>query len=292
MTYKKIFTIILFCCLASASGTQSTVSYAQEMAYAFVKMGVEMEMIPALQPGKGKTVLLDGYFNHEKKYDAASNDTVQFHYLWDENDNNGYSILGHVFNKYGVATKFSDKKPTAGALKKTDIYIIVDPDTPKENPSPNYIQQDDINVISDWVKKGGTLLLLGNDSGNAEFTHFNMLAATFGIHFNEVSYNKVTGSRFEMGAINIDAGNPILRSAKKIYLKDLASLKIQPPAKAVLTKEGNVIMAVAKYGKGTVFALGDPWLYNEYIDGRILPKDFENYKAAEDLVQWLIKQSN
>ena len=130
----------------------------------------------------------------------------------------------------------------------------------------------------------------GNDLGNTEFTHFNMLAATFGIHFNEVSYNKVTGSQFEMGAINIDAGNPIFKSAKKIYIKELSPLKLQSHAKAVLTKEGNIIMAVAKYGKGTVFALGDPWLYNEYTDGRKLPKDFENYKAAEDLVQWLIKQ--
>lgn len=50
-------------------------------------------------------------------------------------------------------------------------------------------------------------------------------------------------------------------------------------------------MAVAKYGKGTVFALGDPWIYNEYLDGRKLPKDFDNYKAAEDWVKWLIKQA-
>jgi len=77
---------------------------------------------------------------------------------------------------------------------------------------------------------------------------------------------------------------------KKIYIKELSTLKIQQPAKAVLSKEGNIIMVVAKYGKGTVFALGDPWLYNEYTDGRKLPKEFENYKAAEELVQWLIKQ--
>ena len=50
-------------------------------------------------------------------------------------------------------------------------------------------------------------------------------------------------------------------------------------------------MAVAKMGKGTVFAVGDPWLYNEYLDGRKLPASFENYKAAGDLVKWLLKQS-
>ena len=257
---------------------------------AFIQMSAEMEMIPTMKMGKGKTVLLDGYFNHERKYDAASKDTIQFHYIWDEDDNNGYSLLGRVFNRYGVATKFSSTKPTADGLNKANMYIIVDPDIPKENPNPNYIQPDDINVISDWVKKGGTLLLLGNDSGNAEFEHFNKLASIFGIHFNDDSYNKVTGSNFQMGAINIDAGNPIFKSTQKIYIKEVSTLKIQSPAKAVLTKEGNIIMAVAKYGKGTVFALGDPWLYNEYTDGRKLPKDFENYKAAEELVQWLLKQ--
>ncbi|RYD79684.1 MAG: hypothetical protein EOP55_04150, partial [Sphingobacteriales bacterium] len=53
---------------------------------------------------------------------------------------------------------------------------------------------------------------------------------------------------------------------------------------------GDVIIATAKYGKGTVFAVGDPWFYNEYIDGRKLPKDLENFKATNDLVNWLIKQ--
>ena len=48
-------------------------------------------------------------------------------------------------------------------------------------------------------------------------------------------------------------------------------------------------MAVAKYGKGTVFAVGDPWLYNEYVNGR-LPTGFENDKAAADLTKWLIAQ--
>ena len=50
-------------------------------------------------------------------------------------------------------------------------------------------------------------------------------------------------------------------------------------------------MAVAKYGRGAVFAVGDPWLYNEYVDGRKLPPEFENYKAAQDLSSWLLGRS-
>jgi unsaturated rhamnogalacturonyl hydrolase len=50
-------------------------------------------------------------------------------------------------------------------------------------------------------------------------------------------------------------------------------------------------MAVAKYGKGTVFAVGDPWLYNEYVDGRRLPLEYENFRAANDLARWLLAQT-
>ena len=49
-------------------------------------------------------------------------------------------------------------------------------------------------------------------------------------------------------------------------------------------------MAVAKYGKGTVFAVGDPWFYNEYIDGRKIPAEYQNFTAAQELVKWLLAQ--
>ncbi|MFX5785529.1 hypothetical protein ABTE36_23835, partial [Acinetobacter baumannii] len=58
-----------------------------------------------------------------------------------------------------------------------------------------------------------------------------------------------------------------------------------------LQKDSINVFAVAKVGKGTVFATGDPWLYNEYLDGRRLPLEFENFKAANSLVKWLIAQS-
>lgn len=32
-----------------------------------------------------------------------------------------------------------------------------------------------------------------------------------------------------------------------------------------------------------IFAIGDPLIYNEYIDHAILPDTFENLKAAENL---------
>jgi unsaturated rhamnogalacturonyl hydrolase len=94
-----------------------------------------------------------------------------------------------------------------------------------------------------------------------------------------------------MGEIKIAPGNSIFKTAKQVYLKEYSSLSIQPPATAALTDGNTNVIAVAKVGKGTVFAVGDPWFYNEYTDGRKIPMHFENYKAAEDLVKWAITQS-
>lgn len=257
---------------------------------AFIQAAAEMELVPTLKIGKGKSVLLDYYFNHETHKDITGTN-IQFHYVWDEMDNNGYSMLGNVFNKYGVQTKKLTTSVTAADLKNTDIYFIIDPDWPKENKNPNYIQPENIEAIYNWVKAGGVLMMFANDSNNVEFKHYNELAGRFGIHFNENYRNMVKGSEFATGTFNIGANDAIFKTAKKIYMKEICTLNITPPAKAALTDKGDVIIAVSKVGKGTVFAVGDPWLYNEYLDGRKLPAELENYKGAEDLVQWLIKQA-
>lgn len=256
---------------------------------AFINAAVEMEMVPKLKTGKGKTVLLDYYFNNEWKKDATGTN-VRYHYTWDDKANSGFSMLGDVFRSYGVRTVSLEAAPGAKNLKGADVYVIVDPDTEKETAIPNYIGSKDIETIRNWVKAGGVLVLLGNDSGNAEFKHFNELAKVFRVQFNEDSKNRVEGNQFEQGAVNVPGANPIFKTAKKLYIKELSSLEVSPPATTVLKKEDVNVMAVAKYGKGTVFMLGDPWLYNEYVDGRKLPADFDNYKAATNFVQWLIKQ--
>jgi unsaturated rhamnogalacturonyl hydrolase len=258
-----------------------------ETTGAFLLAANEIEMLPTLSLGKGNSVLLDYYFNHETKKDITGA-LIPFHYVWGELDNGGYSMFGNIFNKYGLQTKTLEGAPSLQSLKKAGIYIIVDPDTKKETEHPNYMGTGDINTIYNWVKSGGILMLFSNDSGNAEFTHFNKLAEKFGIHFNYDSKNHVLGNQYEMGAITIDPGNLIFKTARKVYIKEYSSLTIHSPATAVLKDGKTIVAAVARIGKGAVFAVGDPWFYNEYEDGRKIPMEFENYKAAEDLIKWLI----
>jgi unsaturated rhamnogalacturonyl hydrolase len=256
---------------------------------AFLLAANEMEIVP-LQPSKKKWVVLDNYYNHESRTDAFGKKII-YHYKWDEKDNNGFSMLGHVFNTYGAVTSTMDGAPAAGKLAKASVYIIVDPDFEKENPSPSFMNKKDADVIYQYVVNGGVLVLMANDSGNVEFKHFNQLAGRFGIKFNENLRHDVKGREFEQGAVVFEKNNPVFKTTSKAYIKQLCSQSIHKPATAIYRENGETLISVAKVGKGTVFAVGDPWLYNEYVDGRKLPPAFENYKAAEDLVKWLLKQS-
>jgi unsaturated rhamnogalacturonyl hydrolase len=256
----------------------------------FILCAAELERGEVPPAGRGKTVLLDYYFNNEWKKDATGK-RVRWHYTWEDRTNSGYSLLGELFRRQGARTRALTKWPTVHDLRGASVYIIVDPDTEKETDSLNRMSSKDIISIREWVKAGGLLVLLGNDAGNAEFKNFNHLAGQFGIRFNEDSKNRVQGDQFEQGAVFVPEGHSIFGNVRQLYIKELSTLTLSPPAIPVLQQSGDVVMAISRYGKGMVFALGDPWIYNEYLDGRKLPADFDNYPAAVNWVKWLLKQA-
>jgi unsaturated rhamnogalacturonyl hydrolase len=255
----------------------------------FIQAANEMEwhLVPKL--GKNKVFLLDDYYNAEKKKDIKGVEYA-YHYKWPEMYNNGFSFLGNIITTNGLQTKTLSQAPTAGNLKNASIYMIVDADNIADNPTPNYMNDRDAQEIYNWVKAGGVLVLFHNDKPNADFTAINKLSDLFGIHFNEDTYNKVIGINYLGGKIDVPAGHQILKNVQTIYQKEVCSITVKAPAKSVLTKGDLVVFATAKIGKGTVFATGDPWLYNEYTDGRMLPAIYQNAEAAKDLVKWLISQ--
>jgi YhcH/YjgK/YiaL family protein len=226
---------------------------------------------------------LDTWFNHE----TSPRTGKPYHYLWTDSAFSGYSRWGKIFTSRN-ANISTLNRPNAANLANLGVYIIVDPDTTSENPAPNYILPEDATAIEQWVKNGGVLIILGNDAPNCEFTHLNQLASRFGIIFNYVTLLPVTDKKWEMGAVTALPDHPLFKGIKKIYLKEVSSLTLSGQAKPVLTHDGNILMAECQYGKGFVFAVGDPWIYNEYIDHDRLPVDFENHKAAENLTDYLL----
>ena len=232
-----------------------------------------------------RTVVLDYYFNHE-----WTKNWTRYHYTWEDQTNNGFSKLGGLFRDAGFKTDTLAVAPTFHNLQDASVYIIVDPDTETETPHPNYVSPADVTAVTEWVKKGGVLVLMGNDKGNCELDHFNLLSTAFGIRFNEDCKLHVVGEDRVPGLLPIPAGNALFTNAKVLYLKDVSSLSVQPPATAAVTKDGDVIMATAKFGRGTVFVVGDPWIYNEYIESAKLPAEVQNMEGAREWVRWLNAQ--
>jgi unsaturated rhamnogalacturonyl hydrolase len=152
------------------------------------------------------------------------------------------------------------------------------------------MNNEDARQISAWVKQGGVLVLMENDPDNADITHLDLLSDMFGLHFNNVLTHHVVGDQFEMGRIELLHPVAPFISPHILYMKDTCSLSLSRGAQGLLEWKDDTLMAVAHYGKGTVVAVADPWLYNEYTDGRKLPAEFDNYAAGREFVRWLLKQ--
>ena len=256
---------------------------------AFLLASTEMENAQNAKLGRGDVVTVDGWFNSQQRVDAFGN-SVYFHYKWCTQDMPGYSLFGHIFRNYGAETKELDAEPTAENLRGTEVYVIASPDNQDKNPHPHYATAADGDQIAQWVKAGGVLMILENDTSFADLDHFNAVSDKFGIHFNSVLRKHVIGTQWEMGKIMVDGNGPIFHHAHTLYMKDVCTISVSGPAKAVLSENGDVFMATAKYGKGTVYAVVDPWLYNEYTDGRKLPAEYDNYAAGQELVRWVLQQ--
>jgi unsaturated rhamnogalacturonyl hydrolase len=256
---------------------------------AFIQASVEAELATISKIGKGKSIVLDAYYNNELKKGPSGNN-YHWHYNWKELSNGGFSFWGNLFMQYGASLKVLDTAPTPLSLGSKSVYIIVDPDHIKDNPTPNYMTTDQAKQIANWVKEGGVLVLMANDSSNCDLTHFNLLATQFGIRFTDRSVNMVKDNAFEVGNVVPTMQSPLGHAGLKMYLKEVSALELTSPATTIATNGTENVIAIANFGKGTVIAIGDPWLYNEYLDGRKLPIVFENVEAAKNLAQWLLSK--
>ncbi len=256
---------------------------------AFLMASAEMEYAPESTLAHDENVLVDGWFNSQMREDAFGKQ-VLFHYKWDTWDNPGYSLFGHLFREFGAQTKELDSKPTLAGLEGADVYIIASPDNLDKNPQAHFATRGDAEEIAEYVESGGVLVIMENDTSFADLDHFNVISDQFGIHFNDVLRKHVIGTNWEQGKIAIDGDGPIFHHQHTIYVKDVSTISVSKPARSVLDENGDIFMATAKYGKGTVVAITDPWLYNEYTDGRKLPALYDDYAAGKEFVRWILTQ--
>ncbi len=256
---------------------------------AFLMASAEMEYAAESTLARGDTIVVDGWFNSQQRADAFGQQ-LNFHYKWNTWDNPGYSLFGHLFREFGAQTSEHDAEPTIANLKGADVYVIASPDNLDKNPHAHFANSQDADELAAWVNTGGVLVIMENDTSFADLDHFNVIGDKFGIHFNSVLRKHVVGANWEQGRIGIDGKGPIFHHPHTIYVKDVCTITVTKPARSVLAEGDDIFMATTKYGKGTVIAMTDPWLYNEYTDCRKLPVLYDNYAAGKEFVRWILEQ--
>lgn len=256
---------------------------------AFILASTEIENAKYAKIGRGDNVMVDGWFNSQKRTDATGRE-ISFHYKWEEESNPGYSLWGHAFRNFGARTTTLYAEPTFENLQPAQVYIIASPDNLDKNPQAHFANATDAKEIAKWVKAGGVLAIMENDTSFADLDHFNVVAEKFGIHFNSTLRMHVVGTDWAMGGFYIDGKGPIFHHPHTAYVKDVCTISVKPPAVPVYRHDKDIFMAVAKYGKGTVYAMVDPWFYNEYTNGLKLPAKYDNYAAGVELAKWLLEQ--
>lgn len=256
---------------------------------AFLLASTEMEYAPESGLAHNKNVVIDGWFNSQQRVDAFGRQS-EFHYKWNTWDNPGYGLFGHLFREFGAQLSEHDAEPTLANLKGADVYVIASPDNLDKNPNAHFANSEDAAQLAAWVKAGGVLVIMENDTSFADLDHFNVIGDKFGIHFNSVLRKHVVGTNWEQGRIDIDDKGPVFHHPYTIYVKDVCTITVSGPARDVLHEGNDTFMATAKFGKGTVIAFTDPWLYDEYTDGRKLPARYENYAAGKEFARFILEQ--
>jgi unsaturated rhamnogalacturonyl hydrolase len=199
-------------------------------------------------------VVVDGWFNSQQRTNAAGQQEY-FHYKWNDVSNSGFFLFGQIFRGFGVATDTLYSAPTEANLKGAHFYIIVSPDIPAKNPHPHYVQPEDARQVAQWVKLGGVLILMANDPANGDIAHLDQLADLFGLHFNPVLSHHVVGADHAPGTIHVAGGGPLFRYKHTLFMKDTCTISLKRSAVPLLQDNGDVLMATAKFGRGTV----SPW---------------------------------
>jgi len=70
------------------------------------------------------------------------------------------------------------------------------PTNADKNPHAHFANPEDAAQIANWVKSGGVLMIMENDTSFADLDHFNVVSEKFGIHFNSVLRKHVIGANW------------------------------------------------------------------------------------------------
>ena len=257
---------------------------------AFLLASTEMEYAPESKLGRGDTVVVDGWFNSQQRTDAFGQQ-VYFHYKWNTWDEPGYSLFGHLFREFGAQTSELDAEPTLANLKGAQVYIIASPDNVDKNPHPHFANAED----ADADRRLGQRRRRARDHGER---HLLRRPRPLQRHLRQIRHPLQQRAAQARRRHQLGAGKNRHRrqrphlppsrtpSTSKMSAPSPSAARLMPCSPKATTSS----WPPRNTGREPSIAMVDPWLYNEYTDGRKLPAIYDNYAAGKEFVRWILEQ--
>ena len=203
--------------------------------------------------------------------------------------------------------RIHNKPLTTGVLADVKLLFIVNPSDKAvgNRPPPPHVSAADIKALTEFVGKGGGLIVSGNqENHNLEVDDMNKLLAQFGIQATNLYTDAkklvlpkatpiIGGLRWAYYTGNlllIDAASPA--KPRSLVLNDLN----QKPEKGARDQAG-CLLAVAEPGNGRVVVVTDSgwladWAFDEQGIGGVAIKGQDNWEIFRRLTHWAARMTN
>jgi hypothetical protein len=190
---------------------------------------------------------------------------------------------------------------TARSLSGVKVVLVANPSDKAigSNPAPHHFAAKDIQALSEFVNKGGGLIILGNqENHNLEIEDTNKLLSRFGIQFTNV-YTDAKALVLPKDAAVLGGlrwayytGNSLLLDARHaakpraLVANDLTVKPVGGPR-----DHPGALMAASEPGQGRVVVVTDAgWISNDALAGKgvgnVAIKEQDNWEIFRRLTRW------
>ncbi|MBM3803186.1 MAG: DUF4350 domain-containing protein [Acidimicrobiia bacterium] len=181
-------------------------------------------------------------------------------YTWcDSLEVNGFSALRLQLWRQGYLTRDLEERITAAALRKTEIFLIHNPDSQVYWEKAIPFEEDEIAALVEFVRSGGRLMVMANSSPDSRGSEpydresLNRLASHFGIHLNKVDSGDVP--------IDIPPDNPFFQGLRVLQYGQGCTMTLSKKQgvenETLLRFKNEPIIVLSRLGAGKALFIGD-----------------------------------
>ena len=233
-------------------------------------------------------------------FDVAHNEMLNI-------EDKEFSEFSNLLKRLEINIKKNESEHlTKEMVREVDLLVI-------GNPIDNFFSTLEVKIIVDYVRSGGSLLLLSEyGSDYLQKTNINDISGKFGIKFEKnliKEVNKANQNCTSIIHIQNFLKHQLTKHIREMKIGGACSVFLSKDAKPLLQsteeawpeifnsstekwiKEGEeekqIIAAYSEFGRGKVIAIGDIDIFTS--DSNIGLNSFDNQKFIQNIINWLIE---